>query len=100
MSCQGVLYYELFHGSFNRERFTAFIECLIGQINRFPAPQSVILLDNASIHHNGDIQAIYDEVGVIIEYLPPYSPNLNPIELVFHELKEWMRYNRAMATQY
>jgi hypothetical protein len=32
-------------------------------------------------------------------YLPPYSPHLNPIEIVFHEIKEWMRRHRDMGLE-
>ena len=38
------------------------------------------------------------EAGVIILYLPPYSPDMNPIEQSFAQLKSWMRRNQRLAT--
>ena len=39
-------------------------------------------------------------VGVKWEYLPPYSPDFNPIEEAFAELKAWIRHNYALAEGY
>ena len=50
----------------------------------------VITLDNASIHHTEDMreaQERWKRVGLTIEFLPPYSPELNPIEIVWRMLK-------------
>lgn len=41
---------------------------------------SVLILDNATFHKNKDMQYYIREAGFILEYLPPYSPDLNPIE--------------------
>lgn len=38
-----------------------------------------------------------EAAGVILEYLPPYSPDYNPIEEAFAELKAWMRKNYVLA---
>ena len=38
-----------------------------------------------------------EEAGVRLEYVPPYSPDYNPIEEAFSELKAWMRKNYALA---
>lgn len=100
LTTSGWLDWEVFHGSFNSERFMAFIERLLEQMNAFPGPHSVLLLDNASIHHGEQIRNLCHEHGVILAYLPPYSPHLNPIEMSFHELKEWMRKHREIGYQY
>ena len=59
----------------------------------------IIIMDNAAIHHNLEIDEILAERGIQIKYLPPYSPDLNPIENTFHTLKEWLRrhWNEAGA---
>ena len=41
-----------------------------------------------------------DEAGVLLEYLPPYSPDYNPIEEAFAELKQWLRKNYMLASGY
>lgn len=38
-----------------------------------------------------------EEAGIRLEYLPPYSPDYNPIEEAFAEMKAWMRKNYALA---
>jgi hypothetical protein len=60
----------------------------------YPGPLSVLVLDNARIHHNDEILALADRFGVRIEYLPPYSPDLNPIEEAFSQIKHFIRRHR------
>jgi len=44
-----------------------------------------------------DIVGICADAGIVLAYLPPYSPDLNPIEEAFAQLKQWIQKNRAMA---
>jgi transposase len=53
-------------------------------MNPFPGRNSIIILDNATVHHRGRLMDICNTAGV---YLPPYLPDLNPIEKVFSVLK-------------
>lgn len=50
-------------------------------------------MDNASIHHAAipHIQRACARQGVIMRFLPPYSPDFNPIEESFNDLKSWIR---------
>ena len=50
-------------------------------------PGMILVLDNASIHHGVELSELCMSVGVRVEYLPPYSPDLNPIEQSFNVLK-------------
>jgi DDE superfamily endonuclease len=43
------------------------------------------------------LQELCDNAGVLLEFLPPYSPDFNPIEEAFAEMKAWMRKNWIMA---
>jgi hypothetical protein len=52
MSHDGILAVDITKGSFNAEKFDDFIEGLLNQMNPFPGPNSVILLDNCRIHKN------------------------------------------------
>ena len=61
---------------------------------------SVIICDNASIHHNIVLKRLCAEAGVLLEYLPPYSPDLNPIETSFAILKSWIRRHSDIAQLY
>jgi transposase len=44
-------------------------------------------MDNAPVHHGGRIAELCNCLNVLLVYLPPYSPDLNPIEKVFSVLK-------------
>lgn len=50
-------------------------------------------MDNASFHYSERIKEICATVGVKLVYLPPYLPDLNPIEEFFSELKAFIRRN-------
>ena len=52
-------------------------------MNQYPAPRSVLVLDNCRIHHNEALVNIVRAAGCLILYLPAYSPDLNPIEESF-----------------
>ncbi|OAQ62555.1 DDE superfamily endonuclease domain-containing protein [Purpureocillium lilacinum] len=50
-------------------------------------------MDNASWHHSEKIQQMCKDAGVVIEFLPPYSPDFNPIEEYFSVLKKFIKKN-------
>lgn len=75
-------------GAWNRATFEAFLcDGLLPVLE----PGSVIVLDNARFHHGGGIQALVEQAGCSLLYLPPYSPDLNPIELAWSWIKNWVR---------
>lgn len=49
------------------------------RMNAYPGPYSVLVMDNASIHKGQRLLDICNAKGVRIEFLPPYSPDLNPV---------------------
>jgi transposase len=60
-------------------------------MNPYPGPRSVLILDNAKVHHTSAVQAAAEQAGILLVYLPPYSPMLNPVEFMFHEMKSFLR---------
>ncbi len=54
-------------------------------------PGCVLVLDNARIHHGGEIEKIVLEAGCSLLYLPPYSPDFSPIELAWGWIKRFVR---------
>ena len=54
-------------------------------------PSSVLVLDNARIHHGGEIEKIVSAAGCSLLYLPPYSPDFSPIELAWGWIKRFVR---------
>ncbi|CAD6892481.1 unnamed protein product [Tilletia laevis] len=63
----------------------------------FPQHNSVLVLDNASIHHAQEIRSLVeDDFGCRIEFLSPYSPDYNPIERAFSKIKSSFRRQQAV----
>lgn len=74
---KALLTISLFTANINTEIFTAWVEQDL--LPKLP-PNSVIVMDNAAFHKNQHMQNNIKNAGHILEYLPPYSPDLNPIE--------------------
>ena len=59
------------------------------------------MCDNASVHFSSairfDLLTVLSDFGIMIRFLPPYSPELSPVELVFSHLKRFLRGNRDLA---
>lgn len=70
--------------------FHDFIEGLLDRMQPFPAPNSVIVMDNARIHKNPHIVELIEEHGMHVLFLPPYFPDYNPIELAFSVIKAYV----------
>ena len=63
-------------------------------------PNSIVVMDNASIHH---VQGVTDSIiqtGALLRFLPPYSPDLNPAEQVFSKIKAIMKANDGLFQVY
>ena len=84
-------------GNMNGERFTKFVQdSLLTILMPFNGtnPCSIVIMDNASIHHVDEIADLIEtQTGAKLCYLPPYSPDLNPIEGVFSQAKRIMKLN-------
>ena len=79
--------------------FMEFVETqLLPNLNPFNglSPHSVVVMDNASIHHVHEVFAAISATGAILRFLPPYSPNMNPTELLFAEVKQHLQANSAL----
>jgi transposase len=69
--------------------------CFAGFCERFLAPSlrrgDLVVLDNLSSHKSSSASAAVEAVGAKLVYLPPYSPDLNPIENLFSKIKQLIR---------
>jgi transposase len=74
----------LFQGNINSDVFYAWVTQDL--IPKLP-DKAVVVMDNASFHKRKDIQRALEIAGNTIEYLPPYSPELNPIEKKWAQAK-------------
>lgn len=89
----GIMLARVFQGSTDAAVFEEFLEQLLPLCGRWPEPKSVLVMDNASFHHTERIEQMCHDVGVKLVYLPPYSPDFNPIEEFFAELKAFIKRN-------
>jgi transposase len=83
----GIVLSRIFRGSTDAAVFEDFIAQLLQHCGRWPEPKSALVMDNASFHHSESIAQMCTEAGMKLVYLPPYSPDLNPIEEFFAKLK-------------
>jgi len=68
--------------------FKAYLEqCLVPTLK----PGDIVVMDNLSSHKSDDVRQIIEAAGARLLYLPPYSPDLNPIEMAFAKLKAHLR---------
>src|ERR1700674_2147497 len=75
-------------GAMDGEAFLAYVEqCLVPVLKR----RDVVVVDNVSFHKVGGVEEAIQAAGASLRYLPQYSPEFNPIELVFHPLKVLLR---------
>ena len=90
MSTRGILDVQLMEGTTNGDTFYQYIlEYLLPHLQAFNGTNahSVVVMDNCSIHHVEPIAEIIQDAGAILHYLPPYSPDFNPIEMAFSKVK-------------
>ena len=114
LSLDGIIWAKVVEGSFTSIRFQTFIEELLERMQPFPGPNSVIVMDNARIHKHPDIintiLARFEYSSTInranqftyflsfyfssmrVLFLPPYSPDYNPIELAFSTIKSFVKW--------
>ena len=62
-------------------------------------PGDIVIADNLGAHKVAGIQRALQAAGATLWYLPPYSPDLNPIELCFAKLKALVRTARCRSTE-
>ncbi|RKL06525.1 hypothetical protein BFJ70_g16992 [Fusarium oxysporum] len=88
---EGIELARVYPGSTDATLFKDFIEQLLHGCGRWPQKKSVLIMDNASFHHNDELEPMCADAGVELLYLPPYSPDFNLIEEYFSELKSFIK---------
>lgn len=91
LTLEGIIHLSIKEGSFDGEAFLNFIRELLDMMEPYPAPNSVLVLDNCAIHKVDGVRELVESRGCRLHYLPPYSPDLNPIELAFSSIKAHLR---------
>ena len=78
----------VFDGPIDSASFLAYIEqVLVPTLH----PGDVVVLDNLAVHKSPEVRAAIEGAGATLRFLPPYSPDFNPIEQVFAKLKAFLR---------
>ena len=101
MSVNGILDVKTVKGTCNGDIFYDFVqECLIPHLMPYNGinPHSIVVLDNCAIHHVQEVEMMLEEVGVLVHYLPPYSPDFNPIEEAFSKVKYELKADNGSIT--
>lgn len=75
-------------GALTGDLFVAYARRVLGPTLR---PGDVVVMDNLACHKRADAIRAIEAVGCRVAFLPPYSPDLNPIELAFSKLKATLR---------
>lgn len=88
LRCDGLTAPWIIDRPMNRKIFDTYVET---QLAPTLQPGDVVILDNLSSHKSEKAKAILKQAGAWFLFLPPYSPDLNPIEMAFAKLKAHLR---------
>jgi len=84
--------------TFKRPQFEHFLEFdLIPRMNPYPGKNSVLVCNNATIHRGDRVKELCKQARIHILFLPPYCPELNPIELGFGAIKSHLRGTQVLS---
>jgi transposase len=86
----------VFDGPINGECFRAYVEQQLAPVLK---PGDIVVMDNLGSHKSAAVRRAIKAVGARLWYLPPYSPDLNPIEQAFAKIKHWMRQAQKRAIE-
>lgn len=78
----------VYEGGTDVQVLEAFVE---GQLNEVLRPGDVLVMDNLASHKSATIRDMLEKLGVTVEFLPPYSPDFNPIENMFSKVKAYLK---------
>ena len=84
----GVVAPVVFDGPINGISFRAYLEQALVPVLR---AGDIVVMDNLSSHKVAGVREAIEAAGATVRYLPPYSPDLNPIEMIFAKLKALLR---------
>lgn len=84
----------VFEGTLNKELFAEYVRF---QLTPSLEKNDIVILDNCSVHHSKLVRNVLQECGVKVLYLPPYSPDFNPIELMWAYIKNILKRLKARS---
>lgn len=81
-----------FDGPMTSERFAGYLQHVLAPTLR---AGQIVVADNLSAHHSERARAVIEARGAHLWFLPPYSPDFNPIEEAFSKVKQFLRRAKA-----
>lgn len=96
MSTRGLIATMTIEEATDADIFLAYVEQVLLPALR---PGNVVVMDNLSSHKVSGVRELIERTGAEVLYLPPYSPDLNPIEKAWAKLKELLRSAQARSKQ-
>jgi transposase len=88
LRCDGLTAPCVFDGPLNGRAFRAYVDQLLLPTLK---PGDIVVMDNLGSHKSKAVRHAIKDAGARLWFLPPYSPDLNPIEQAFAKIKHWMR---------
>jgi len=88
LRCDGLTAPMVVDGAVNGDVFRAYVEQVLAPTLK---PGDIVVLDNLQSHKVEGVRDAIEAVGAELRYLPPYSPDMNPIEQAFAKLKTLLR---------
>jgi transposase len=86
----------VFDGATDTACFATYVErCLVPTLR----PGDIVVMDNLGCHKTAEVERLVRSAGAEVWYLPPYSPDMNPIEQLFSKLKEALRTAAARTVE-
>lgn len=96
LRCDGICAPYVLDGPINAVSFRAWVEqCLVPTLK----PGDIVVLDNLGSHKASAVRQAIRQAGAKLIFLPPYSPDLNPIEQMFAKLKTLLRKANARTVE-
>jgi transposase len=96
LRCDGIIAPCVFDGPIDAESFLAWVVQFLVPVLR---PGDIVVMDNLSSHKNKAVRKAIRAAGAKLFFLPPYSPDLNPIEQAFSKLKTLLRKENARTIE-
>ena len=92
MSDEGLIAAMTMTGSLDPAAFIVYVQkILLPKLWR----GAIVVMDNLPVHYSEKVKNLIESVGAMVKFLPPYSPDLSPIELCWSKIKEILRQEKA-----
>ena len=92
LRCDGATACMVVEGATDENVFVAYVRHVLLPTLQ---PEDCVILDNLAPHKNSSVSILIESVGATVRWLPPYSPDLNPIEKMWSKVKTFLRSAKA-----